>query len=202
MLKEFGHFMMRAFGDEQIQRCFTPSLKSSRAAKDKAIDLCMAFFADMSESLFADRLEKYNTAMGMRAQGMKKDGTTSTSYPSREELLESVLALLSCHGSGSINSQELFCFGRCISAALSMHTRRTSASKDPLIATFEWPHAQQLLQLLLSCNDDLMRSAQFFSFFAHLTYNLPDGDFYAAIERFIALGKCRRRLDCTNIFTQ
>ena len=31
--------------------------------------------------------------------------------------------VLEAHRSGSVNSQELFCFGRCISSALSMHAR-------------------------------------------------------------------------------
>lgn len=34
-----------------------------------------------------------------------------------------------------------------------------------------------------------MRSAQFFSFFASLTVNLPKGDLHKGVERFMALAK-------------
>jgi hypothetical protein len=118
MFKEFGYFMMRVFGDEQIKRCFKTTSKSKQS-RDNAVELCLMFFADMSEPLFNDRIKKYNIAMKVRREDLASD----TSSPTREELLEAVLRVLTCHRSGTINSQELFCFGRCISATLSTHAR-------------------------------------------------------------------------------
>jgi len=61
--------------------------------------------------------------------------------------------------------------------------------EDPPSATFEWEHTTQLLNVLNSTTDELMRSSQFFSFFAALTKDLPLEDFHKAIERFMALAR-------------
>ena len=111
-----------------------------KGGRDSAIDLCLSHLNDMSDSTFTTRIAQYGASLKARQRDVDK-------AISREGLCDRVLSVLEKHRSGNVNSQELFCFGRCISSALSTNAR-SSLSIHPFSSqaqtSFEWEHTQQV----------------------------------------------------------